>query len=133
MTTTTKFMQETELTADNCMKGAYPRNDEKFSDICKAHLDGVYVFSARENCDALVTHLINQYMTLYKTVENPYPTGPIENNWQQQCDEIMGNATRKFDRAVRKAKADTSGLYHDNVHEDKGVLIKSGAIKPTTL
>lgn len=40
-------------------------SDEKFADICRAHVDGIYMFSSRKNCDELVTRLFNEYMRLY--------------------------------------------------------------------
>jgi hypothetical protein len=41
---------------------------EKLGNMCRAHLDGVYVFSARENCDELVTQLNNLYLNADKTI-----------------------------------------------------------------
>lgn len=64
-------------------------NEEKFSDICRAHLDGIYRFSARDNCDLLVTQLINQYMDLYKSVQNPYPIAPIETKKQEYTNTAV--------------------------------------------
>ena len=40
--------------------------DTKILDMLKAHYDGVYMLSKRENCDEIVTHLIGDYMTLEK-------------------------------------------------------------------
>ena len=40
--------------------------DEKLHNMMLAHLDGVYVFSARENCDELVTRIIKLALANYK-------------------------------------------------------------------
>lgn len=34
---------------------------DKFENICLAHLDGVYLFSARDNCNELVSRLIREW------------------------------------------------------------------------
>jgi hypothetical protein len=47
-------------TSDKC-RAEFP---DKLSNMIAAHLDGVYKFSARENCDELVTQLIEENHSL---------------------------------------------------------------------
>lgn len=43
---------------------------DKMKNMMLAHLDGVYVFSARPNCDALVTELIRLLMASKKELKD---------------------------------------------------------------
>lgn len=42
---------------------------EKFKNKMLAHLDGIYVFSAREDCDMLVTVLIQLFISAEAQVQ----------------------------------------------------------------
>lgn len=44
------------------MAECLPVEGEKLKSMLQAHLDGVYVFSHRSNCDELVTALIRAYL-----------------------------------------------------------------------
>lgn len=49
---------------------AMPDDDwEKFKNKMLAHLDGIYVFSAREDCDMLVTVLIQLFISAEAQVQ----------------------------------------------------------------
>lgn len=72
-------MKTPELEAALTVKEALP---DKLKNMMLAHLDGVYVFSARENCDELVTQLIHHTQQLVD----------YHSRSEDEAAEVMANA-----------------------------------------
>lgn len=87
---------------------------DKLKSILKAHLDGIYVFSARKNCDDLVTALILAYQHRIRKQGDLPPTIDIE----AVIGEIEQQMTEEFSRLHVRMGQGNDRYWHVKNPED---------------
>lgn len=69
--------------------------DGKLDGMMLSHLDGIYVFSARKNCDALVSEIIRQLLESRETLAAmPQPAVQLSALSEDEAVEIMNSAAK---------------------------------------